>query len=242
MSLGARIRDARKSARLKAVEMAERIGVTPGAVSQWETDTAIPTMANIEGISRVTQCDLGWLITGSGLQPLGAKSSGARSNTPPIVEALNNRPAGAPLPSLPDTRIMPMDIEVRGTVMGDAVGNFTLSGVVEKIPRPPGIASLNPVHALRAPDSTMRPWRQVGEPVYYTTATAWPIREGDHVLVALKPARPGGSDGYCLRQLVKRTARSVTLAQYDPPSQTTMDTRKIADMYRVIEWREALGL
>lgn len=242
MSLGARIRQARNAAHLKAVVLAKRVGVTPGAVSQWESNTAIPTMANLESISRVTQCDVGWLITGVGLQPLAAKTIGDFNNVAAIVEPLSVRPDGSSLPPLPDARVMPRDIEVRGTVMGDAVSNFTLSGVVERVPRPPGIASLNPVHALRAPDASMRPWRQVGEPVYYTTATVWPIREGDHVLVAMKPAKPGAAEVYHLRQLVKRTTRSVVLAQYDPPGQQTIDTRKIADMYRVIEWREALGL
>jgi len=53
MKLGALIRSLRTEQKLSQRALAARIGVTGGAVAQWEQGETIPTSANLEAMSRV---------------------------------------------------------------------------------------------------------------------------------------------------------------------------------------------
>jgi transcriptional regulator with XRE-family HTH domain len=73
-----RIRKARHAAELTQAEVARRVGVTPGAVSQWETGTS----ANIRQDHLLALCEaLGvavpWLVRGEG--PMRPRGLSARS-------------------------------------------------------------------------------------------------------------------------------------------------------------------
>jgi len=65
MKLTSRIRLARHNARLSQQELSERIGVTRGAVANWESDSEItPTVEHMIQLALLTGVNFEWLATG----------------------------------------------------------------------------------------------------------------------------------------------------------------------------------
>jgi transcriptional regulator with XRE-family HTH domain len=65
IELGTRIASARKAAGIKTQsELAGRLEVTRGAVSQWETGETEPSASSLRRIAMVTEQDFDWLATG----------------------------------------------------------------------------------------------------------------------------------------------------------------------------------
>ena len=66
-TLGDRIKSRRKELKLTQKELATALkGVSHVAVSQWESNTTKPNSENILDLSTVLQCDISWLLRGTG--------------------------------------------------------------------------------------------------------------------------------------------------------------------------------
>jgi transcriptional regulator with XRE-family HTH domain len=84
LKIGARIRRARRHAKLSQVQLSAAIPVQRSAVSNWESVHEIyPTMANLVAIARICDVSLDWLGTGRGQMLL----------TPPEHEEITVRDA-----------------------------------------------------------------------------------------------------------------------------------------------------
>lgn len=108
------------------------------------------------------------------------------------------------------------------------------------VTRPPGLSAQVQATAFYATDDTMTPWREAGEAVYVHHTR--PAAVGCHVIVRLRSADLTLPDVWLLRRLVGREAGAVTLGQYNPPLTETLPAADVAQMLRVIEWPELLGL
>lgn len=64
LALGRRIADARQKKGLSQHTLATIVGVTPAAVSQWETGRAVPTSEKFELLANALDADPSWLLTG----------------------------------------------------------------------------------------------------------------------------------------------------------------------------------
>jgi transcriptional regulator with XRE-family HTH domain len=65
VSLGDRIRQARRQARLSQAALAKRLAVTSSAVAQWEARGRVrPTVRHLIEIAEVTRVPFEWLATG----------------------------------------------------------------------------------------------------------------------------------------------------------------------------------
>lgn len=67
MSIGQRIRDARKKAGMTQAELAEKLGISYVGVSQWERDIRNPKQETIQRLSDALGCDFYWLLWGEEL-------------------------------------------------------------------------------------------------------------------------------------------------------------------------------
>lgn len=77
MKLTSRIRQARHHAGFSQQEMSERIGVTRGAVANWESHGDIaPTVAHMLELARLTGVNFEWLATGQGAMTAAESASG----------------------------------------------------------------------------------------------------------------------------------------------------------------------
>lgn len=66
-SISVRIKDARKLKKLTQAQVAEELGVTTSAVSQWEQGATEPSISNLEKLSRLLDVTFEWLATGRGI-------------------------------------------------------------------------------------------------------------------------------------------------------------------------------
>lgn len=66
MKLSMRVRKARHQAGLSQQVLAERMGVTRGAVANWESAVAVPAARRLARIANVTGVSYEWLATGRG--------------------------------------------------------------------------------------------------------------------------------------------------------------------------------
>lgn len=66
-SVSARVRLARRAARLTQAEVAQLLGVGRSAVAQWErTDGSRPSVSHLTALAQKLDCSFEWLATGRG--------------------------------------------------------------------------------------------------------------------------------------------------------------------------------
>ncbi|QBB68979.1 XRE family transcriptional regulator [Pseudolysobacter antarcticus] len=81
--LADRIRLARRNAKLSQTALAQRVGVTPSAVAQWEhPDGTKPGVDRLQAIATATGAAFEWLATGGGDQ---RRRRGGGDATPAVV-------------------------------------------------------------------------------------------------------------------------------------------------------------
>lgn len=87
-SLGARIKRARKAARLTQAKLAEHIGVSQPQVPKWESDETIPSLTHLMRLAETLNASVAWLLYGDGQ----LRQHESSVNIPPL------RVAGALIP------------------------------------------------------------------------------------------------------------------------------------------------
>ena len=68
MTVGNRIKKARKDAGLTQKELGERLGLSFQAVAQWENDLRKPKMETVQRIADALEIDVNWLLNGYTLE------------------------------------------------------------------------------------------------------------------------------------------------------------------------------
>lgn len=66
MTLGKRVRDRRAAAGLTQAQLAAKIPVSQGSVSDWESDKASPSIKMAGALAHALGVDLAWLVYGEG--------------------------------------------------------------------------------------------------------------------------------------------------------------------------------
>ncbi len=62
MTLGEKLREARKEAKLSQEEFAEKVGVSRSAVAKWESDRGIPDVENLKVIASLLNISIDYLL------------------------------------------------------------------------------------------------------------------------------------------------------------------------------------
>ena len=65
MTLGEKLKDARKQASLSQEQLAERLGVSRSAVAKWETGNGIPDVGNLKVIAQLLDVSIDYLLDDS---------------------------------------------------------------------------------------------------------------------------------------------------------------------------------
>jgi phage repressor protein C with HTH and peptisase S24 domain len=214
--LGIRIREHRKARGMTMVEVAQAIGVSQPAISQWESGIAPPGRESLIELAKLWHVPVGVLMGDPELKAAGKKGS----STPP--------------------GIMPSDVPVQGTAVGGASGDFRFNGqVVDYVRRPPGIIHMRNVYALWIVGDSMAPWNKDGDLIYVSPAR--PAVTGDYVVVQLNDQGDGEPGAAMVKQLVGRTPTQLKLAQFNPARDFTLALAKVKAVHRVLTLRELLG-
>ena len=62
MTLGEKLKEARKQASLSQEQLAEKLGVSRSAVAKWETDNGIPDVGNLKVIAQLLDVSIDYLL------------------------------------------------------------------------------------------------------------------------------------------------------------------------------------
>jgi transcriptional regulator with XRE-family HTH domain len=103
---GSRLRQAMKRAGIKQQDIADKFGVSRGAVSQWKTDTTNPSTERSMLLAEYLQVDPAWLAFGTGSIDGPTEPTGPTElvELPEPVELRQEaeKEAAKPLPPIPD--------------------------------------------------------------------------------------------------------------------------------------------
>jgi phage repressor protein C with HTH and peptisase S24 domain len=144
---------------------------------------------------------------------------------------------------LPNFAALPRDIPIMGRALGGPEGAFALNmqeGPLDWARRPSGLTGINNLFALYVEGDSMSPWREPGDLIYVSQTR--PPQIGSHVVVVLKDVEPGSPPMAYVKKLVRRTAARLELRQYNPDGMIYLDTDRVHEILRVIEFSEVLGI
>ena len=149
----------------------------------------------------------------------------------------------APAPNAPerpyrgDWRV---DVPVMGTTVGGDQGDFEMNGEVAfHVPRPPRYTGRRDIFALIVQGTSMSPWREPGALVYVEGSR--PPRNGEYVVIELKPRHGDTVRPTFLKKLTGRTPTKLRLLQFEPRREFDIELSKVVGVYRVIETDEFYG-
>lgn len=118
---------------------------------------------------------------------------------------------------------------------------FEMGEVVTHVRRPPGLLATK-VYALFVSGSSMEPRYRPGDPVFVDPQR--PPSIGDDVIVQLFSADTDNEEvvSGLIKTLVRRTGSYLELEQYQPHITFRVPMQRVAQIHRVIPWREAFGM
>ena len=218
---GQRIRNRRTALKLTHATIATALGITPSAVSQWESGATEPRGEQLTGLVAILKTSAGHILTGAN-----------------EARQVNEKPA----PDISVIQDAPRDIPVFGTVPGGPEGHFIMnnSEVTEYLPRPPGIASLKEVYGLYITGDSMKGHGSSEGDLIYVSPTRPPV-VGSLVVVQMIDTDTGEAGSAMVKQYLGRTATALRLGQYNPAKEFTVPMGRIKSVHRVLTIRELMG-
>jgi phage repressor protein C with HTH and peptisase S24 domain len=228
---GSRVRMAREHAKLSQAQLGKAIGglKQPSILAIEKRDTKSKYTMEI---ARITGVRAEWLETGEG-KMLADKSS-----------------TDAPLLGNEKKLLTPADINIQtmlqdvpilgGASCGDD-GLFELNGqILGFARRPPRLVGVKDIYALYVYGDSMVPWREPRSLVYVHPHQ--PVQVGDYVVVQLVPEKGTSTPRAYIKRLVRRTADTLRLHQYNPAEEISLPMKRVKSVHRVMDWSELLGL
>ncbi|WP_170841819.1 S24 family peptidase [Sphingomonas gellani] len=144
---------------------------------------------------------------------------------------------------------LPRTIPVYGTALGaelDLNGDelveshiVELTEAIDWVRRPPLLARRSDVYAVYITGSSMEPRFEPGDPVIVDPKR--PPRPGDDVIVQLADRHTEGAKAALIKRLVRRSAKALTLRQYNPPMDFEVAADEVLAVHRVVMMRDLLG-
>jgi len=220
MTIGKRILHARSEAKLTQAQLSKIVGVTRGAVAQWERGTVTPRPNIIEKIANATKKSKEWLLVGDGYiaAPLPSQSN-AR-----MVSAFN----------LSSSRRIP----VYGQAVGGVYGEFPFNGeVLYDIPCPPRLEHITGAYALIVSGDNMSPRYEDGEMIYVDPSRR--VTRGNYVVVQLYIEGNAIPHAF-VKRLIKHDAIEIVLEQFNPPKQLRFSHEKVVSVHYIAMSGDAL--
>lgn len=247
MSLSNRLRVARERSGLTQDQVAEHIGITSQAVTQWESGKTAPARQNLPKVADLYGVPVGWLLSGGG-EPW---SEDAASRIISAEEAGHAEEPGAPRepPSIDAVRVlhvpalstMPKNVPVLGVAVGGDDADFQFNGdTVDHVRRPPGLEGVPGAFAVYVMGFSMSPRYDEGDLVYVHPGR--PPRPGDDVIVEMHSV--DHHPGYCyIKRLVRRTASKVICRQFNPArDDLEYDAAIVKKIHKIMTQAELLGV
>ncbi|MDP9196881.1 MAG: helix-turn-helix domain-containing protein [Pseudomonadota bacterium] len=228
--IGDKIRKAREKTGLTQKELGKALGVQPQTVSQWEKNRRNPPYTALSRMQNIIGMNIGEAFAGPApaadlISPVNpAVTVSAREHTAPWMGNLHIR----------------RDLPVRGTVTaGSDGGPGSADSITEYIDRPPVLATARDAFAVWIRGDAMVPAYSPGEIVCVNPGR--PAVPDDYVIVELQDS-PDGPGQRLLKKFVRQTGSELVFQQHNPAQESVLDSGKIKALYRVMRWKELMGV
>lgn len=215
-SIGSRIKQARDRLGLSQEGFAKPLGVTRGAVGNWERDLGVKT-ENLVLIAEKHGLSLEWLASGTGAPPSVREPSNA---TIPPRAAIR-----------PDTDLSPEYIPAYGQAMGGEDGYFVLNGnKIADLLAPPGLAGVPGAYAVYVAGDSMEPRYYAGEALFVNPRV--PIRRGDFVVAQVQFESEDLPRAY-VKRFQRMNDNELVLEQFNPAKELRFKSRAVVSVHRI---------
>lgn len=224
----ARLRQAREEAKYSSASaFANAHGITVSTYVSHENGARGLTVDAAKRYASLLNVTWQWLIDG--------QSKGVEKNSPSRVltgKSLATEPelyGFAPL-TRPDPRDV---IPVLGATEGGEDGSFPFNGeAIAFVIRPPFLAGATNGYALFVAGHSMTPRYNPGETVYVHPTK--PVTPGCHVVIQVRDPDDEAVPRAFLKLLVRRTAKTVILEQYNPKRTFEVPTQEVVSIHLVV--------
>lgn len=238
MDIAGKIRAARKAAKITQAALAAALGVTPAAISLWETGETAPKRDNLVAMARIFGVPVSAFLDDD--QDVGSALAAAQGGATHAAAALGATASGATakvrmIPvDLPAPMEMPANLPVRGTAAcSENDGAFQLEdSVVDYIRRPLVLANAPEAYALYLSGDSMEPRWNSGDLIMVHPKR--PPKLGDHVILVIQKGPDSPPQAYCKR-LIRRHAGKIEVEQYNPRKQLEFPAAQIVSIHKILD-------
>lgn len=202
-----------------AADAIARLGLTASTYYGHENGDRVPRSAKLKEYAHIFNVPFVWLLEG-GAEPKELTNALAISeNASEPVE----RQIYASAPLLP----------VYGLATGGPTGHADFNGeVVDRIARPPMLASVNTAYAVYVSGDSMEPRYMPGETVYVHPGK--PVRKGHFVVVQVAGLNDGDPPRGFVKRFVGWIDSRLVLHQYNPAGDIEFDKDDVISVHRIV--------
>lgn len=218
--LSERLRIARERAGFADARRAiERHGWTASTYYGHENGDRAPRPDKLREYAKAFNVPYSWLSDGGPNPP----------DPTPIATPATNASQPAPAREFGRAGLIP----VVGVAKGGADGLFEFNGqVVDRLARPPILASVMDAYAVFVSGESMEPRYFSGEAVFVHPGR--PVRKGNFVVVQLHPENDGEPPLGFVKQFVAWTPSEIVLSQYNPAGEIRFDRERVLSVHRIV--------
>jgi phage repressor protein C with HTH and peptisase S24 domain len=227
-----RLKALREAEGLTQAAMAKRLGVSRGALANWEVGGEI-AHDNVRRISDQFDATMDWLVAGRGRAPasLGKPTLDPATNKADIERA-------ASLGQLANATISGQnskgwkEIPVYGQAVAGEHGEFLMNGsILFTALAPPSVVAISEAYGVRVSGSSMEPRYFDGEVVFVDPSRI--ARAGDFVVVQVRLDEHGELWGY-VKRFVRWNTKELVLSQFNPEKQMTFPGGQVHSCHVIV--------
>lgn len=135
---------------------------------------------------------------------------------------------------------LPADVPVMGVAAASVAGAFIMeSDPVERVRRPPGVATARNIYALYVQGESMSPRYRAGDLIFVSPDR--PPRGGDDVIIQTRSHDQAPVESW-LKTYIKSTEAEVVAIQLNPSAEIKFRAANVIAMHRVLSMRELFSV
>lgn len=220
VEIGKRLRSLREDRKLTQAQFASRLGVTRGAVGNWERGLGIK-FENIQTVATTFRVSVEWLASGKG-QSYAPTPKEASKATEPANAIVGDR-VREPFQYIP----------LYGHAVGGADGEYVLNGnKLDDIPAPPGLYASQDAYAVTVAGDSVEPRYYDGETVYVDPGHR--VRRGDYVVAQIKHDAEDGSPPLAyIKRFIRHSDVELVLEQLNPAKELRFPHDRVVSVHYI---------
>lgn len=232
-------------------ELADALGVTRGAVGNWERGEPI-SREWLVALAELARAKVEWIVRAEGPAPERiAIEVVARDHprvaylpAPPEVETKTGAKAiaGEIRPAkvgLGETHLR-RDLPVVGTACGAIANGFIIGNdVIDYVLRPPALSGIDQAYAIYVEGESMLPLHKPGDLCFVHPGR--PCLRGDSVIIQLKHGEGKPIEGY-IKTFIRANDEWIFAQQYNPAGEVKYKKAFVYRMHHVLTMKELFGV